>query len=226
MERRVLKYFLLLSLLAPLTLAAQRPAKGRKTVVQQPAPVSYDSLAMRRNELAGKEARLKERLDEARELFSSDSPGKEALGANIVELEQALFDVRADLESLSETMARMEREQGFSLPVMPAATAAADNGKTMLVDNDYFRDNLSAADYKQLLAAQKKESEVAELIGKLQENYDQMALLLPVYHVAVQRPTGGQSPCTDNGTGGGERTPGTRYRRPLAKRLRYEGLCL
>ena len=54
MERRVLKYFLLLSLLAPLTLAAQRPAKGRKTVVQQPAPVSYDSLAMRRNELAGK----------------------------------------------------------------------------------------------------------------------------------------------------------------------------
>ena len=43
MERRVLKYFLLLSLLAPLTLAAQRPAKGRKTVVQQPAPVSYDS---------------------------------------------------------------------------------------------------------------------------------------------------------------------------------------
>lgn len=66
MERRVLKYFLLLSLLAPLTLAAQRPAKGRKTVVQQPAPVSYDSLAMRRNELAGKEARLKERLDEAR----------------------------------------------------------------------------------------------------------------------------------------------------------------
>lgn len=188
MERRVLKYFLLLSLLAPLTLAAQRPAKGRKTVVQQPAPVSYDSLAMRRNELAGKEARLKERLDEARELFSSDSPGKEALGANIVELEQALFDVRADLESLSETMARMEREQGFSLPVMPAATAAADNGKTMLVDNDYFRDNLSAADYKQLLAAQKKESEVAELIGKLQENYDQMALLLPVYHVAVKGP--------------------------------------
>ena len=188
MERRVLKYFLLLSLLAPLTLAAQRPAKGRKTVVQQPAPVSYDSLAMRRNELAGKEARLKERLDEARELFSSDSPGKEALGANIVELEQALFDVRADLESLSETMARMEREQGFSLPVMPAATAAADNGKTMLVDNDYFRDNLSAADYKQLLAAQKKESEVAELIRKLQENYDQMALLLPVYHVAVKGP--------------------------------------
>ena len=188
MERRVLKYFLLLSLLAPLTLAAQRPAKGRKTVVQQPAPVSYDSLAMRRNELAGKEARLKGRLDEARELFSSDSPGKEALGANIVELEQALFDVRADLESLSETMARMEREQGFSLPVMPAATAAADNGKTMLVDNDYFRDNLSAADYKQLLAAQKKESEVAELIGKLQENYDQMALLLPVYHVAVKGP--------------------------------------
>ena len=58
MERRVLKYFLLLSLLAPLTLAAQRPAKGRKTVVQQPAPVSYDSLAMRRNELAGKEARM------------------------------------------------------------------------------------------------------------------------------------------------------------------------
>ncbi len=69
MERRVLKYFLLLSLLAPLTLAAQRPAKGRKTVVQQPAPVSYDSLAMRRNELAGKEARLKGRLDEARELL-------------------------------------------------------------------------------------------------------------------------------------------------------------
>ena len=80
MERRVLKYFLLLSLLAPLTLAAQRPAKGRKTVVQQPAPVSYDSLAMRRNELAGKDLQDRDDFRWESRSFDTKSPFQHLIG--------------------------------------------------------------------------------------------------------------------------------------------------
>ena len=72
MTRNLLKYLIFLPLLLPAPLSAQRPHRGRKPdVIQSEAPVSYDSLAVRRNELTARENRLKTRLDEARDLFAS-----------------------------------------------------------------------------------------------------------------------------------------------------------
>ena len=89
MTRNLLKYLIFLPLLLPAPLSAQRPHRGRKPdVIQSEAPVSYDSLAVRRNELTARENRLKTRLDEARDLFASGhSPAGTALADNIVELD-------------------------------------------------------------------------------------------------------------------------------------------
>ena len=190
MTRNLLKYLIFLPLLRPAPLSAQRPHRGRKPdVIQSEAPVSYDSLAVRRNELTARENRLKTRLDEARDLFASGhSPAGTALADNIVELEQQLFQVRTQLAQLTEQMTLMEREQGFSLPPLPEAEIRTDNGRKMLVRNGYFADNLPAEDYRQLLAAQESETEAVELIGRLQANYRQLTILLPVYHAALKGP--------------------------------------
>lgn len=190
MKRRTVLICLFLLLLLPAaTLRAQKPGRNRREAAEQPVLPSYDSLVVQRGTLAAREARIEKRLDEARQLFTADAPGRDALGANIVELERQLFEVREELESLAATMTDMEREQGFSLPLVQQETnETTGNGNRMLVRNRYFSDNLPVADYRQLLGAQEKEVRVAELLAALRENYGRMTVLLTAYQTAQKGP--------------------------------------
>lgn len=164
----------------------QRPGRANKSV-SEPAVqevtehITYDSLAVRRNEMTAEEARLKARLDEARRAYAENTPSRETIAAEIIELEKSLYDVRNSLDSLTARMAVMEQEQGYSLPVLNTGYTAADSGSTMLVDNNYFRNNLTQSDYRQLLDAQDTETKTAALVEALQQNYAHMSSLVDEY---------------------------------------------
>lgn len=191
MKRLILTYLLLL--LLPSFVAAQKPSRNRTSAQREETtvPVSYDSLVVMHQELAMQERELEKQLNETRKLFSAENPNRESIGAKIVELENQLFAVREKSEQISANISVLEQEQGFSVTATLKDIASTPTiQKTMLVENDYFHDNLPDADYRMLLSVQKQESEVDKQLKTLKENYDQLTLLLPAYYIA---PKGAQS---------------------------------
>lgn len=191
MKRLTLTYLFLL--LLPCFATAQKPPRNRAATQQEQTamPVSYDSLVVMRQELTTQERELEKQLNETRKLFSTDNPNQERIGAKIVELENQLFAVREQSEQLTAEISLLEQAQGFSIATIQkdSATTPAVQ-RAMLVENDYFRNNLPDADYRMLLSAQKQELAVEEQLKALKENYDQLTLLLPAYYIA---PKGTQS---------------------------------
>lgn len=157
---------------------------------EAPAKADYDSLVVRYGELSAKEAELRQRLDDARRLYAEDTPGKEALGLSIMELEQGLFTLRDTMDLLSATLEAMEREQGYSLRIESnsAPTEPFDNGSPMLTDNDYFSINLPESDYAHLRQAQDDERRAATIAGQIKANHQRMTTLLSAYALASKGP--------------------------------------
>lgn len=179
MKRVLSPYLLVFLLLLPASSAGQRPRRNRSVESVQDTPRNYESLIRQRKELTVKEAQLINRLDQARELFSPDAPGNEALGNKIVELENALFALRSQLDELDALIAPLEEVGMVALREVPA-----EAGKAMIVANRYFHENLSEEDYELLLTAQLNEQKVDRLLGSLRNNYDQLSALIPVYYLA------------------------------------------
>lgn len=179
MKRALLPYFLVFLLLLPASAAGQRPRRNRGAESVQDTPRNYESLIRQRSELTAKEAQLKNKLDEARGLFSPTAPGNEALGNKIVELENNLFALRSQLDDLDTVIASMEETETDSVRESPT-----ESGKAMIVANRYFYENLSGDDYALLLTAQRNEQKADRLLGILRSNYDQLSVLIPVYYLA------------------------------------------
>ena len=150
--------------------------------------ITYDSLAVRRNEMITEEARIKSRLDEARKAYAENTPDKGNIATKIIELEKSLYDIRNSLDSLIARMTVMEQQQGYSLPILNTGYITSDTGSTMLVDNNYFRDNLTQSDYRQLLDAQNAETKVSVMVQTIQQNYAHLASLVNEYGKASKGP--------------------------------------
>lgn len=185
MKRTLFPYLFLISLLlVPLSSAAQRPRRNRNAADSQAVP-SYETAVNHRKAIADMEVGIAEELDEARRLFSGDTPGSEALGKKIVELENRLFTLRGQLDSLDSVITTLEgtvsgnvSKHEESSPMTPC--------RAMIVKNAYFAGNLSGDDYSALLSAQAEESPIDDMLRSLKENYDQLSLLLSVYYIADQ----------------------------------------
>lgn len=182
MKRTFLTYcFLLVSLLiAPTAAKGQRPRRAHSTAAPQSEP-SCVTAAEQRTALADREAKIEEELDEARRLFSQDTPGKEAIGKKIVELENTLFLLRGQLDSLNTILSATKAHRES---VAPEPDATSEGGKVMIVENEYFSDNLSGNDYGALVRAQNDEPRIDSMLGVLKDNYNRLSALISLYYAA------------------------------------------
>ena len=153
-------------------------------------------------ELLGREQQLHRMEDsvvriigDTRELFSSHSSPdeREKYGAEILRLEKELYEIRNRIGVTANEIGTIEQE--FIVSNMngsgPSGTVvgpkAAGEQVRNLVYNAYFRDHLSAADYRSLLEAQQKEALPGRLIARYISNYARLDSLAAQYAAASDR---------------------------------------
>ena len=168
----------------------QRPASGRRDRNRtETETVSIDSLLARRQRIVDNESSLRSALERARDVYASSPSNRDAVGKRIVELEDKISELNRMLESIDAAIASMPASEAVGVAtntpnVTPTPSAGGrQNGKAILVENDYFRENLPAAEYQSLLSAQRQERNVADMFGQLKSNYDRLTDLTTEYAV-------------------------------------------
>ena len=153
-------------------------------------------------ELLGREQQLHRMEDsvvriigDTRELFSSHSSPdeREKYGAEILRLEKELYEIRNRIGVTANEIGTIEQE--FIVSNMngsgPSGTVvgpkASGEQVRNLVYNAYFRDHLSAADYRSLLEAQQKETLPGRLIARYMSNYARLDSLAAQYAATSDR---------------------------------------
>lgn len=155
-------------------------------VAQQPLTEgSYDSLRNRAATLTDRETIIIRQLEEARKIFVSGSEAdKDKAGASIMELERTLFDVRGQLGEIVSDISAYEAVNGSQAVVSTESQPEAASQNKNIVENDYFRNNLSPEDYATLLEKQSQEHKVAVMLTSLKKDYDNLAILAAAYSLA------------------------------------------
>lgn len=168
-------------------------AQFRKPGLEENA--DYRALREQEKSLSNAEDSIVRAIDQVRSLFRTDTARREALGHQILTLENDLFDVRNRKGVTLNAISAMEQEyiisgmnelSGNPAPEeapAPAEPAVAPH-KRNLVYNDYFKKNLSANDYAALLDAQRNEERPPLIIENYIVNYKVMDSLAAVYSTA------------------------------------------
>ncbi len=195
---KMIKYIILLLFgFAPCVLCAQE-VKARVAGLE--SNKEYMDLLVNEKRLQIQEDSIVKEVATIRQNFRTNPENREKYGAEILRLEQELFDVRNKRGVLIGKINAIEQEWVInnlgksSAPVKkdslhkdtlsrrPLQERAVPN----LVLNLYFRDHLTPGDYQTLLEAQSKEQSVLNYVQIFRNNYYTIRQLAQDYAVAVR----------------------------------------
>ncbi|MBQ4278686.1 MAG: SPOR domain-containing protein [Rikenellaceae bacterium] len=132
-------------------------------------------------------------IEKTRKQFGeSDGEQRSKLGADILKLEDMLFDVRNQMGIVTGQANQIEQEfimnnlDGTAVPAMPTAAPAGGGPQSAnLIENGYFRQNLDPGDYAALRRAQGNEQAVPMLIVRFARRHGRAAYLAEAYGQAA-----------------------------------------
>lgn len=171
----------LLFILLPLVAPAQQVDSDNRAIDNN---LRYESLLSLTTQLSDKEEVVTGRLNEVRKIFATgDDAAKEKAAVLIMELERELFDIRAEADKVASELSEFGTVYEHKVKTT-GVDAANKSQKKNLVENDFFRNNLTVDDYEILLDKQTQELKVLEMLSTLKKDYDHLAILSTVYKLA------------------------------------------
>ena len=180
----IFKYIVLLSTFwGPVTLSAQQ-VKARVAGLENNK--EYMDLLVREKGLQIQEDSIVKVVADTRRNFRANPENREKYGAEILRLEQELFDVRnrrgvligkinaIEQEWVISNLGKNTSERNVVQDTSRRDSAVVRNHPAVvpnLVFNAYFRDHLAPGDYAALLGAQSKEQSVLNYLQIFRNNY-------------------------------------------------------
>ncbi len=159
----------------------------------------YMELLLQEQQLHRGEDSVMNVISQTRKLFASaTSAEREQYGRDILRLEGELFDIRNRIGEVGNSINIIEQEYVLEHldddPVLLGTTSPSsveaevnsnlDRQVPNLIFNDYFKRNLSPADYSSLCRSQEREVIPPVLIDTYLDNYRQMEELADIYSTA------------------------------------------
>jgi len=185
-------FCLALGLSVWMTRAQERvPVPGMETNAQ------YRTLLEQEKQLKHVQDSIVGLMDAVRKSYASDVAGRQQYAQQILDMENELYDVRNRIGMVVNAISNLEQEyiignmnassMGPSATARPSAAQPSKGNvaqKANLVNNDYFKEQLSDSDYQALMQAQQQETLPLEIISTYIVNYKVMDSLARIYENA------------------------------------------
>ncbi|MFR9603157.1 MAG: hypothetical protein SNG02_04715 [Rikenellaceae bacterium] len=190
------EYIALMVLLLFCFVGAYGQQRGR--VAELDSDTTYMKLVARNGALAAKDDSLSVVLSHNRQLYRGGGADVEIYRSRVVELEQTLFDLRADKSVVMSQISQIEQrweldhieltphvltlqvdEKSFASE--PTVQVVSSDPARSISQSRFVKANLPTSEYKKLEEAESKEYNVATAVKDYVANYEALALLKEEY---------------------------------------------
>ena len=169
------------------------PARGQGAGASAPAQDSlYTVLLQEEQVLRVRTDSLLNVIDRQRELLRADTTDLRARSQAILRLEETVFALRNRMGVVASKINGIEQEYILNNLLRPAAEEplvpvfAADGSN--LIDHPYFRENLSADEYRQVRAGKAVQPQLDRLVSNYRSDYRELENLVEAYARETARP--------------------------------------
>ena len=183
-----MRYFFKILLLAAGLGAAVFPAAGqevRARVSGLESDSTYMALLAEEQALKQREDSLRAKVRGERAGLTADTTNLYARSRAILRMEEAIFDIRNQSGVVASRINTIEQEfilDNLMNPGKSTATAVVPTSNyANLTDNDYFRENLTPAEYAELKAGERQQANLEQLAGEYRTAYEYLERLTSQY---------------------------------------------
>ncbi len=154
----------------------------------------YSALLDEEQTLRAREDSLLGVIRSQRALLVADTTDRRALSLIILSLEERVFGVRNQLGIVASRINAIEQERILSDLLRPATVAATTtpsepaSDEPKLIENAWFRENLSPEEYRQLTALAGRQPQIEELIIDYVDDYQKLEQVAAMYGLAQVQP--------------------------------------
>ena len=148
----------------------------------------YMSLLWEEQLLKHREDSLRGKVREERAGLVADSTNLYARSQQILKMEEDIFNIRNQSGVVASRINNIEQEFILNNLMQPGKASVTTNMPTSnhpnLIDNDYFRENLTAGEYGELKSGERQDTELEQLVGEYRTTYERLAGLASDYEAA------------------------------------------